>query len=264
VKIVGITDAQGMILNESRGLDVELLLSARSTRGTIDRSVLREDDVERPGDEWLGLDVDVLVPAAVGHTITADNCDRIRGKFVVEAANVPTTPEAEQRLLERGVTVIPDFIANTGAAAGAWWVILGEVVSPAGACTRLSEQIRPLVRDLLSRADGSALSVRTEGILFAKENSQRMIDEYGGAVAFRDLFPDMGQEHLAAADAEPVVQPESAVELTETVVHQPNWVAFPASSDLVEPPLVDTGRQPAAAFPAYWPGPADESADRKR
>ncbi|QPP09451.1 Glu/Leu/Phe/Val dehydrogenase [Streptomyces bathyalis] len=262
VKVVGITDAQGMILNESRGLDVELLLSARTTSGIIDRSVLREDDVERPGDEWLGLDVDVLVPAAVGHTITADNCDRIRGKFVVEAANVPTTPEAEQLLLERGVTVIPDFIANTGAAAGAWWVILGEVVSPSGACIRLSEQIRPLVRDLMNRADGSALSVRTEGILFAKENSQRMIDEYGGAVAFRDLFPDMGQEqYLADSDAEPAAELETVADIGETVIHPPNGVAFPASSDLADPSLVETGRQPAAAFPAYWPGPADEAAD---
>ncbi|WP_314172862.1 Glu/Leu/Phe/Val dehydrogenase dimerization domain-containing protein [Streptomyces winkii] len=259
VKIVGITDAHGLILNTSRGLDVELLLSARSTGGVIDRSVLREDDVERPGDEWLDLDVDVLVPAAVGHTITAANCDRIKGSLVVEAANVPTTPEAEQRLLERGVTVIPDFIANTGAAAGAWWVILGEVVSPAGACTRLSEQIRPLVRDLMSRADGSALSVRTEGILFARENSQRMIDEYGGAVAFRELFPDMTQGQSTLGDEEPEAVDRTALDVTEAVVHPPNG-GFSEAADLTESP-VETGRQPAAAFPAYYPGPAEDTVD---
>nr|WP_240969127.1 Glu/Leu/Phe/Val dehydrogenase dimerization domain-containing protein [Streptomyces sp. HNM0575] len=258
VKIVGITDAQGMILNTSRGLDVELLLSARSTGGVIDRSVLREDDVERPGDEWLDQDVDVLVPAAVGHTITEDNCDRIRGRFVVEAANVPTTPEAEQRLLERGVVVVPDFIANTGAAAGAWWVILGEVVSPAGACSRLSAQIRPLVRDLLDRADESGMSMRTEGILFSKENSQRLIDEYGGAVAFRDLFPALEPEQQLTLDEEPEAGAGTVADVAETVVHPPSG-GLPEAADLTESPL-ETGRQPAAAFPAYYPGEADESA----
>lgn len=260
VKIVGITDAHGMILNESRGLDVNLLLSARTPGGVIDRSVLREDDVERPGDEWLDQDVDVLVPAAVSYTITSDNCDRIRGKLVVEAANVPTTPEAEQRLLDRGVTVVPDFIANTGAAAGAWWVILGEVVSPAGACSRLSSQIRPLVSDLMGRADEAGTSVRTEGVLFAKENSQRMIREYGGAVAFRDLFPEISPEgQFVHVDAEPAVEVLSPSDATaEAVILAPNG-AFGASTDLVDVGL-EAGRQPSAACPAYYPGPADPDA----
>lgn len=266
VKIAGITDARGLILNTSRGLDVELLLSARTTGGVIDRSVLREDDLEAPGDEWLDMDVEVLVPAAVGHTITVDNCDRIRGRFVVEAANVPTTPEAEQRLLERGVTVVPDFIANTGAAAGAWWVILGEVVSPAGACARLSEQIRPLVRSLLDRAARSGTSVRTAGVRFAKENSQRMIDEYGGAVAFRELFPETpqgaqipdvgGEAELTALSHSPDITEAQASDLTEAVMHAPN-AAFPGPA-AVENSL-EAGRQPAAAYPAYWPGTADEA-----
>lgn len=256
VKIVGVTDAQGLILNTSRGLDVDLLLSARSASGLIDRSVLREDDVEGPGDSWLSQDADLLVPAAVSYSITAENCDRIRGRLVVEAANVPTTPEAEQRLLDRGITVVPDFIANTGAAAGAWWVILGEVVSPAGACTRLSEQIRPLVRGLMSRAEETGTSMRTAGVRFARENSQRMIGEYGGAVAFRDLFPATPQgQQLPEDDAESAVGFSHSPDLAEAVVHPPNG-AFPASADPVDT-SVETGRLPAGACPTYWPGPAD-------
>ncbi|WP_340556994.1 Glu/Leu/Phe/Val dehydrogenase dimerization domain-containing protein [Streptomyces sp. GSL17-111] len=194
VTIVGITDARGLVLNTSRGLDVEALLAARSPSGVIDRSALREDDVECPGDAWLGLDVDVLVPAAVSYTITADNCDLITAPLVVEAANVPTTPEAEQRLLGRGVTVVPDFVANTGAAAGAWWVILGEVISPSGACSRLSAQMRPLVHGLLERADALGVPVRSEATHLAHENAGRLVHEYGGAVAFRGLFPELGEE----------------------------------------------------------------------
>ncbi len=260
VKIVGITDAQGLILNETRGLDVELLLSARTTGGVIDRSALRDDDMECPGDSWLSQDVDVLVPAAVSYTITADNCDQIRGKLVVEAANVPTTPEAEQRLLERGITVVPDFIANTGAAAGAWWVILGEVVSPSGACSRLSAQIRPLVQDLMNRADETGTSMRTAGVQFAKENSQRLIREYGGAVAFRDLFPSTPQGlQFTEGDEGPATglsHASDVADIAEAVIHSPN-AAFPGAVDVVDVSL-ETGREPnGAACPAYWPGPAD-------
>lgn len=268
VRIVGITDAQGLICNTSRGLDVEALLAARTAGGIIDRSALREDDTQAPGDGWLEMDAEVLVPAAVGHTITAGNCERIRGRFVVEAANVPTTPEAEQRLLERGITVIPDFIANTGAAAGAWWVILGEVVSPAGACTRLSEQMRPLVRSLLTRARGSGLSVRSAGLRFARENSQRMTDEMGGAVAVGELFPatprgaripDVPESAPVALSHAPDLTEAQAGDLTEAVVHAPNnGPGAPQGENSADP-----GRQPAAAYPAYWPGSADEAGDAR-
>ena len=217
--------------------------------------------------------MDVLVPAAVSYTITADNCDRVRGSLIVEAANVPTTPDAEQRLLERGVTVIPDFIANTGAAAGAWWVILGEVVSPVGACSRLSAQIRPLVAGLMARAEATGRSVRQTAVLFARENSQRMISENGGAVAFRDLY-------TATQPGRSVTEPEVPVDVPvatpadarATLTGLPVAPSAPSEPDLVREPLghplngshpeaadvldgpVDTGFQAPDAVPAYWPG----------
>lgn len=203
VRVVGVADARGLIVNTSRGLDVEVLLSARTSSGVIDRSVLRGDDEERPGEDWLGLDVDVLVPAAVSYAVTAENCDRVRARFVVEAANVPTTPEAEARLWDRGVWVVPDFVANTGAAAGAWWVMLGEVVSPSGACGRLSSQMRPLVRDLLGRAAETGVSMREAAVRFARENVGRLSAEYGGVVAARELFPVVGEDHFVDEESEP-------------------------------------------------------------
>ncbi|RII09636.1 Glutamate dehydrogenase [Streptomyces sp. YIM 130001] len=238
VRVVGITDAQGLILNTARGLDVELLLTARSASGVIDRAVLREDDVERPGEEWLDQDADVLVPAAVSYTITPDNCDRIRGRLVVEAANVPVTPEAEHRLHRRGITVIPDFVANTGAAAGAWWVILGEVVSASGACSRLSSEIRPLVQNLIARADMAGTSAREAAVLHARENSQRLILEYGGDVAFRDLYAQPPSS-LPVPDAFPAASsfPSGAVAVEEArieaaVTHHPD--DSPTRSGVVE------------------------------
>lgn len=76
-------------------------------------------------DELLELPCDVLIPAAVGNVITAANAARIRAKYVLELANDPTTPEADRILRERGITVIPDVLANAGGVIGSYyeWVL---------------------------------------------------------------------------------------------------------------------------------------------
>src|SRR5690606_27166416 len=107
VRVVGIADMRGLLVNTERGLDVPTLLAARSGDGVVDRSALRSDDREVSGEEWLDLDTEVLVPAAMGYVITPENCASVRARLIVEAANVPTTPEAEAALAERGVVVIP-------------------------------------------------------------------------------------------------------------------------------------------------------------
>jgi glutamate dehydrogenase len=68
------------------------------------------------GDTWIEQDVDVLIPAAFEHQITADNVMKIskRVKIIVEGANGPTTPEADKVIHERGIFLVPDFLANAG------------------------------------------------------------------------------------------------------------------------------------------------------
>jgi glutamate dehydrogenase (NAD(P)+) len=65
-------------------------------------------------EEILELDVDLLVPAAVGNVLTTDNADDVRADIVVEGANGPTTTPADRILAERSVPVVPDIIANAG------------------------------------------------------------------------------------------------------------------------------------------------------
>ena len=74
--------------------------------------------------ELLELECDVLIPAALGNQITAVNADRIRAKIIAEGANGPTTPEADQILQTRGITVIPDILANAGGVTVSYfeWV----------------------------------------------------------------------------------------------------------------------------------------------
>lgn len=174
VRVVGVADGGGVIVNPS-GLDVERLLSARNDYGEIDRSALGPGDEELPLEEWLSVEAEVLVPAAISYAITAENCDRVNAKFIVEAANVPTNEEAEKRLSERGVFVVPDFIANAGAVGWAWWVLFGDVsAEPRDSFARLSSEMRSVVGELMrswTAREGSPRQV-------AKEISQRNLDEF--------------------------------------------------------------------------------------
>lgn len=65
---------------------------------------------------------DVLVPAAIGNVITAENADQLQCKSVVEAANGPTTPEGDQKLRTRGIVVLPDIYTNGGSCSGLIYV----------------------------------------------------------------------------------------------------------------------------------------------
>ena len=66
------------------------------------------------GEDFMGVECDVLVPAAIESAIHEDNVDSVKAKLVVEGANLPVTPKADRRLAERGILVVPDILANAG------------------------------------------------------------------------------------------------------------------------------------------------------
>jgi glutamate dehydrogenase (NAD(P)+) len=109
-RIVGVSDHTGAIACEA-GLDPDAL-----HRHMADGGGLTEfPGVEViSGDELLGLDCDVLIPAALGGMIHGENAHRIRARIVVEGANSPTTPTADEILADNGVLVVPDVLANAG------------------------------------------------------------------------------------------------------------------------------------------------------
>lgn len=89
--------------------------------GCVDRAQLRPGDRELPVDRWLSIDAEILIPAAMSYVITDANVDEVRAALVVEAANVPTVETAQRRLHGRGVTVVPDFVANVATNDWWWW-----------------------------------------------------------------------------------------------------------------------------------------------
>jgi glutamate dehydrogenase (NAD(P)+) len=151
MRIVAVADAAGTLYHPG-GLDVPALLDLRDGYGEVDRSRLPSGVRQLPRTAVIGTRADVLVPAAISYAITPDNSFDVAARVVVEAANTATTPEAEAMLSGRGIPVIPDFVANAGAAAWAWWLLLGQVgTDPEDSFRRLRTEMRSKVALLLDR-----------------------------------------------------------------------------------------------------------------
>lgn len=119
-KIVAVSDSQGGVYSD-RGLDPYRLLEHKKETGTV----ADFPNSERiTNEELLELDVTVLWPSALENVITKENAGRIKAKIIAEAANGPTTPEADEILHEKGVFVIPDFLCNAGGVTVSYfeWV----------------------------------------------------------------------------------------------------------------------------------------------
>lgn len=110
VIIVGISDSKWGIYN-NQGLDIDAISELKKSR----KSVTEYDDGEVLGEkEVLEKQCDILIPAALENQITNDNADKIKASIILELANGPITPEADEVLASKGVTIIPDILANAG------------------------------------------------------------------------------------------------------------------------------------------------------
>ena len=99
------------------GVDLSQLQSIADRFGGINQQKASELGYERlPGDAWIEQNVDILIPAAMENQVTSETVAKIspRVRIIVEGANGPTTPEADTQIKERGILLIPDFLANAG------------------------------------------------------------------------------------------------------------------------------------------------------
>ena len=119
-KVEAVSDVNGAIYRKG-GIDILALQDYVRQHRTV---VGFPDADSIPADEILTMAVDVVVPAALQHVITAENANQIKAKVVVEGANGPTTPDADVILRSNGVTVVPDVLANAGGVTVSYfeWV----------------------------------------------------------------------------------------------------------------------------------------------
>lgn len=119
-KIIAVQDHSGAIHNPN-GLDMHTILTSYDSNEGVASSTSGE--AISPEDFWA-LECEILIPAALEKQITAENADSIRAKIIIEGANGPTTPEADDILTQKGITIIPDVIANAGGVTVSYfeWV----------------------------------------------------------------------------------------------------------------------------------------------
>ncbi len=118
--VIAVSDSQGGIYNPD-GLDHAAVAKHKEQTGTV---VGFKGADKVTNEELLELECDVLIPAALENVITEQNADRVKARIIAEAANGPTTPEAQPILDEKGIFVIPDILANAGGVTVSYfeWV----------------------------------------------------------------------------------------------------------------------------------------------
>jgi glutamate dehydrogenase (NAD(P)+) len=120
VKVVAVSDSKGGAYKKN-GIWFNEVSAYKKKTGNI---VNMPESEPITNEELLELDVDILVPAALEDVITEKNASKIKAKLVAEGANGPTTPEADEILFKRNVTLIPDILANSGGVSTSYleWV----------------------------------------------------------------------------------------------------------------------------------------------
>lgn len=159
-KITAVSDIHGTIYHEE-GLDIPLLLEAKDAKGNIDRTLIPSEYKQEAGSYWMENEVDVLIPSAVADAIHERNVDDVKAKIIVEGANLPVSPAAEKVLYNKGIYVVPDFIANS-AGAGLFGSMLYNGIAPDADSifTFLSQKVSSSTAEILEQARAESISPR--------------------------------------------------------------------------------------------------------
>ncbi|MDF2935535.1 MAG: Glu/Leu/Phe/Val dehydrogenase [Paenibacillaceae bacterium] len=165
-RVVGIADANLLVENPV-GLDVPALVQGRQKHGELAPGSFRPEDRVRSNSEWLEVECDILIPAALENVIHGGNAHRVKGELMVEGANIPVSPEGDTVLKKKGVHVVNDFVANLGAIRFYDAAIFGHVRS--GAAEVLADI------ETLCRSNTSRLLVEAERQgLYEREAAERL------------------------------------------------------------------------------------------
>jgi glutamate dehydrogenase (NAD(P)+) len=181
-RVVAVSDISTAIVN-SGGLDIPEVLRWKADHDYLD-GFPGADSLT--GDELLETPCDILIPAAVEHQITGTTAPLIGCKLLAEAANGPTTPEADEILLERGIPVLPDILANAGGVTVSYyeWVQSHQKYSwlEQEVRERLRHRVRTALARVLSASERLGIDWRTAALSVA-------IARVSEAARFRAIYP---------------------------------------------------------------------------
>jgi glutamate dehydrogenase/leucine dehydrogenase len=180
--VVAVSDSTGGI-HSPTGLDIPKVIAWKKEHGTV-QGFPGSTDITN--EQVLEVDCDILIPAALENQITARNADRIKAKIVAEAANGPTTPEADEELYRRGVFMIPDILCNAGGVTVSYFEWVQDLNRDHWAEADVNEKLRGIMTRAFAEthaiAESESVDMRTAAYLLAL---QRVAD----ATAMRGLYP---------------------------------------------------------------------------
>ncbi|MEY4722860.1 MAG: hypothetical protein RLZZ324_373 [Candidatus Parcubacteria bacterium] len=186
VRIVGVSDVSAALV-DAAGIDMAQLDAFFSTPGRLLKDFPKKRGTFLPRKEDLiGVQADILVPAATENVITLANVDTVRARFVVEGANGPTTPDADVMLDAKGIVVVPDILANSGGVIVSYyeWVqnTQREQWPESKVNAHLSEKLGTAIQGVLALAKQDKITLRMAAYMIA-------IGRVAEATRLRGYFP---------------------------------------------------------------------------
>lgn len=156
--VVAISDLSGAIYNEN-GIDVQALLPYVREKGSI--SGFPGAEALNP-DKLLTVACDVLIPAALGNVLTAKNAEDVRAKYIIEGANGPTDPEADEEFIKRGLKVVPDILANAGGVVVSYFEWVQNVQQFRWREERVNAELNTVILEAYNEVKNIAKSTRSD------------------------------------------------------------------------------------------------------
>jgi glutamate dehydrogenase (NAD(P)+) len=157
-KIVAVGDHAGGVANE-KGLDTVALARWVAEHRTV-KGFKGGEAID--GREVLYWDADVLIPAALGGVLTRDNADRVRARMIVEGANGPTTPEADAILHRKGITIVPDILANAGGVTVSYFEWVQNIQQFRWDLERVNAELDGVMRRAYAAVSGVAREMKVD------------------------------------------------------------------------------------------------------
>lgn len=185
-RIVAVSDVSGAYYQED-GLDIEEMITyCRTSKNHLLAGYTKKGIETISNEELLTLDVELLVPAALENQITDANAGKIRARMIAEGANGPTTPEADKILFDKGITVIPDILANSGGVVVSYFEWVQGIQSFFWGLDEINENLKNIMvrafAEVWEISQKRKVDMRTAAMIVA-------IRKVADAVEQRGIFP---------------------------------------------------------------------------
>jgi len=183
-KILAVSDISTAIFSKS-GLNIPKLLEWVK-QGKYLKDFKEKDYQLISNDDLLTLECDVLVPAAIENQITKQNADHINCKIVLEGANGPVVPEADEILYEKGIHIVPDILANSGGVCVSYFEYIQDIHSYFWKLERINEELKRIIIEAFEEtykiSKERKISLRTAAYIIA-------VSRISKAIELRGIFP---------------------------------------------------------------------------